>query len=219
MSTIYSNNIRPVSGTTDAISIDSDGTLDLKASKLKLDSSSGSDGQVLTTDGSGGVAWETASGDGKLLQVVHTTVTAESFSTSSTSDTEITGLSATITPSATSSKIRVTAMVTGGSSTGSGDPFCGFGLKRDSTQIGSSTNASGSQRNAILNQYAYGTADNLNVMYQYIDSPNTTSATEYKATVSCRDGFTFYLNRSHGNADAQYTVKTVSNIILEEIGA
>ena len=50
--------------------IEIDTTLDLTASKLKLNGSSGSDGQVLTTDGSGGVAWETvSSGSGTVNSV------------------------------------------------------------------------------------------------------------------------------------------------------
>ena len=216
MSTIYSNNIRPVSGTTDAISIDSDGTLDLKASKLKLDSSSGSDGQVLTTDGSGGVAWETASGGGKLLQVVHTTVTAESFSTTSTSDTEITGLNASITPSATTSKIRITVMITAGGNSGN---TLGFGLMRDSTQIGSSSNATDYQRNAMVAEYTPDSGYSHTVTYQYLDSPSTTSETTYKATVNNRYSYGFYLNKPPTSSTDDYVVKGVSNIILEEIGA
>ena len=69
---------------------------------------------------------------GHVLQVVSTTKT-DFFSTTSTTYVDVTGLSATITPSSTSSKILVS--VTGASS-GSADNSFGYAvLLRDSTQI------------------------------------------------------------------------------------
>ena len=156
------------------------------------------------------------SGGGKVLQVVNTIVTAESFSTTSTSDTEITGLNASITPSATTSKIRITVMITFGGNSGN---TLGFGLIRDSTQIGSSSNASGSQRNAMVAEYTYDSGYSHTITYQYLDSPSTTSATEYKATVSNQSGYGFNLNKPPTSSTDDYVVKGVSNIILEEIGA
>lgn len=156
------------------------------------------------------------SGGGKVLQVVNTIVTAESFSTTSTSDTEITGLNASITPSATTSKIRITVMITAGGNSGN---TLGFGLKRDSTQIGSSSNASGSQRNAMAAGYTPDSGYSHTVVYQYLDSPSTTSAIEYKATVSNQSGYGFNLNKPPTSSTDDYVVKGVSNIILEEIGA
>ena len=48
-------------GTGKFLFLDSNGVVDLGASKLKIGGSSGSDGQVLTTDGSGGISWTTVS--------------------------------------------------------------------------------------------------------------------------------------------------------------
>ena len=50
-------------GSGTKLTLTPDGTLDLKSEKLKLNGSGGSDGQVLTTDGSGGVSWEDGSGN------------------------------------------------------------------------------------------------------------------------------------------------------------
>ena len=67
----------------------------------------GSDGQVLTSAGADAVpAFEAAPGGGKILQVVSNTITS-SGSSSNNVTPAATGLTATITPSATSSKVLV----------------------------------------------------------------------------------------------------------------
>jgi hypothetical protein len=66
----------------------------------------GSDGQVLTSTGAGSPpAFEAAAAGGKILQVIYASTTTEKVVSSATFVD--TGLSATITPSATSSKILV----------------------------------------------------------------------------------------------------------------
>jgi hypothetical protein len=54
-------------------------------------------------------------------------------------------------------------------------------------------------------------------MVQYLDEPSTTSEVDYIATVSCRSGETFNLNKPNTDADAQYTVHGISTITLTEI--
>ena len=194
------NDIKFQSNGTEVGSINSSGTMTATAFA--------GDGSSLTGISSGG--------GGKDLQVVNTIVTAESFSTTSTSDTEITGLNASITPSATTSKIRITVMITAGGNSGN---TLGFGLMRDSTQIGSSSNATGYQRNAMVAEYTPDSGYSHTVVYQYLDSPSTTSETTYKATVNNRYSYGFYLNKPPTSSTDDYVVKGVSNIILEEIGA
>ena len=48
-----------VGNLTEYLSIKSDGVVDINSAKLKINGGSGTDGQVLTTDGAGGIAWET----------------------------------------------------------------------------------------------------------------------------------------------------------------
>jgi hypothetical protein len=57
-----------VGNLTEYLSIKSDGVVDINSAKLKINGASGTDGQVLTTDGAGGIAWET-NGSGTVTSV------------------------------------------------------------------------------------------------------------------------------------------------------
>ena len=94
---------------------------------------------------------------------------------------------------------------------------CGFGLKRNTVQIGSSTEATGSRQDCITGSNTGNNEVLKSVMIQYVDSPSTTSSTTYQATVANRDGHTFNLNRTYSNNDASYTFFGISTITLTEI--
>ena len=51
---------------TTHLTLKSDGVVDINSAKLKINGGSGTDGQVLTTDGAGGIAWETSPGAGSV---------------------------------------------------------------------------------------------------------------------------------------------------------
>ena len=113
---------------------------------------------------------------GKLGQVVSTTKT-DTFSSSSTSLTDFTGLSASITPSSSSNKILVMTQVH--FSNAGGENFKGF-VTRGSTDIGVSTAAS--SQNATFPLGSTANANNYWVMTSscsVLDTPNTTSSTTY----------------------------------------
>ncbi len=134
-------------------------------------------------------------GVGKILQVVSTTKTDTASTTTSGSWTDISGLSVTITPSSTSSKIFI--LVTIGSISSSGGTSVGFLLRRGDTRVGNST--SETKQSGIGNAYA-GSQDYLQtISTNYLDSPNTTSATTYKMQWRPSGG-TSYLGQYTGNA-------------------
>jgi len=161
---------------------------------------------------------EGASG-GKILQVVSTTKT-DTFSASVTSGnyTAVTGLSATITPSATSSKIVVICMANGTSSTVA---RLTIGFDRNGTVLGSH-DTPGSRTGV----FAQNTGDEgaptypiSSVTTVFTDSPASTSALTYQANFYNLSGSTktVYINRGIADDNFSYTVRAISSVLLLEV--
>ena len=181
-------------------------------------SSASSDGITLSSDGK--VAFPNT-GIGKILQVVSTTKT-DSFTTTSTSYTDITGLSASITPSSTSSKVYAIVQVNSAAST----RYASFRLVRGSTNIAVGTDITGSQEAATFTagSNTSNSYDNLVVRNQsmgILDTPSTTSATTYKLQGRINYGTgDFYINRQpYTDTTSTYVVRTASTITLYEVAA
>ena len=147
---------------------------------------------------------------GKVLQVVSTN-NGTVFSTSSGGYVDVSGLSVTITPSATSSKVLVTLDYT--TDTQNDNTVFSVQLVRGSTAIG---NAAHGNQMMHMNANEYDTGG-----FTFLDSPSTTSATTYKLQVKTGNhtgpnGGTVIFNRSQdGNTNNRWT----SNITVQEIGS
>ena len=166
-------------------------------------------GTLPTANGGTGA---TSFSPGKVLQVIQG-VKTDTFSNSGSTYTDITGLSASITPSSTSNKVLV--MVDAKTSCSSGNHY--INLLRGSTGIYESSDI-GSRTQSI------GYGNQINIYDQrvtvaiFLDSPSTTSATTYKCQVRAESSGTVYLNRSSddrntANADGRHA----SSITLYEI--
>ena len=159
----------------------------------------GSSAQVLTV--SGGVpSWATAAGGGKVLQVVAgTTSTSASNSTTTYADTNLT---ATITPSAASSKVLVLVSQQGvRKSDGNSGNGLIFQLLRGATAL----------MDARTNYTATALFLDGSWSAVWLDSPSTTSATTYK---------TQFANRiAAASVSVQVNSDEDSSIVLMEIGA
>jgi hypothetical protein len=158
---------------------------------------------------------------GKVLQVVSTTKT-DTFSTSSNGTFDITGLSASITPSSTSSKILIMAKVNVSNSNPQNTSFT-LQLKRGSTLINAGDSAgsrirgfSGSEEG--ISDNPYGTYQTYDYSTQYLDSPSTTSAITYKISVVLSQMNVFVVNRTASDGDTAAFPRNTSNIVLMEIG-
>ena len=134
---------------------------------------------------------------GSVLQVVQGTIGAGASSTSTTY--VATGLTATITPTSSSSKILV--MAGGWLSTPANENHAALTLYRGSTDLG--------------NSYGFGNFYTANggyteslASFNYLDSPSTTSATGYEV----------YLRRGAGSGSVEFgSSARLSTIILMEI--
>ena len=167
----------------------------------------------ITLNGSGAVTGlsqlpDSAMAAGSILQVVQT-VKLDTFTTTSTSDVDVTGLSVAITPSSSSNKILVTVSIALGQQSAN---FTYAILKRGSTQIGEADGASNRLRPTLM-QYDGNEGVVRTTTFNFLDSPNTTSATTYKIAMRCATAGTSYVNRSHRDTDGVNNDPRVSSTI------
>tara|TARA_R100000329_G_scaffold128067_1_gene106823 strand:+ start:138 stop:782 length:645 start_codon:yes stop_codon:yes gene_type:complete len=144
---------------------------------------------------------------GKILQVVTDTRTSSLSLTSDNTYNTISGLSQSITPAATSSKVLVLVTLTIHTST---SMKIAIRLRRGSTTIGSSS-VGGSSLVGIVGSGHNGTRG-VPINFHFLDSPNTTSSTSYTLSEIHNTG-TFVLNDAGSNYEGS------SMITLIEVGA
>jgi len=156
----------------------------------------------------------TISGSGQIVKQVIQTFLPTTFSTTSTSFTNVTGLSASITPTNASNKILVTVNLYGSNSTNTASTL--FVLTRNGTSVGGGT-ASGSKPSTIgmgsipYNSQVYATS------LCYLDSPATTSAVTYQIQMKAQSGYTATLGYAPGESDNSDYGRYPSIITLQEI--
>jgi hypothetical protein len=151
---------------------------------------------------------------GSVLQVVQT-VKTDKFTTTSGTFVDITGYSATITPSSTSSKILVISSfhVSGGTN----GSYPRTQLLRGATALGlGDASGSATQITATSSNTNSAAPDIFNVAYSYLDSPSTTSATTYKWQLAGFSSRTGTFNGSDGTSGSNF-YNSSSTIILMEI--
>lgn len=157
--------------------------------------------------------------DGGILQVVsaHKTTVQD---ISGTSFVQITGVTPSITPLSTSSKILILVSINFGTGT---DTFPAFRLYRGATVIGQAVDLSPGTATTFAQANATGGASPTTQMtvanYNYVDSPSTTSSTTYSVYVRPMSTASRTVNVGDSNSrgdDNQYT--GTSHITLLEIG-
>ena len=152
---------------------------------------------------------------GSVIQVVQT-VKSNVFSSTSTNFTDITGLSATITPISTASKIMVLVGVTAGATPV--NILFQFRLRRGSTDIFLGDARSNYTSVSIGGgRGVYDTNGANTFPINFLDTPNTASAITYSLQGRAEGG-TFRINATGADASNNvWSFTSASSIILMEI--
>ena len=151
---------------------------------------------------------------GGIIQVKSVTKTDE-FSTTSTSLVDVTGLSVTITPTRSDSKILVMTTVNAGTDTAN---FMYMQIVRDSTDIFRGDTASNRPRRSGMYYNASNSGRNNTISITHMDEPATTSATTYKIQIECAQAGEAHVNRSERDNDGSgYDGRLASSITVMEI--
>ena len=171
----------------------------------------GASSDAITLDSAGKCSFPNG-GAGKILQVVQA-VKTDTASFNSTNFADISGLSASITPHFTTSKILVDCRLYVSLGNASGSTTVKVNFVRGSTNIGQPTVGSG-HKNTLYNWNAGTYMQPISM--NFLDSPSTTSATTYKLQV-CGDNTsaTIYFNRYYGSDNYH----GISTLTLMEAGA
>ena len=184
------------------------------ASKLRVDS-------ILPVDGA------PTDGGGGIIQVKQAFKT-DTQSSASATPVDITGLSVTITPKFSTSKLLITGMVAIG---GRDDTCCNIFINCNGSLIGGSNTANGgaqsSQPQNVHTGVGYNFGDDslsyrvIPVPVNFLYSPNSTSAQTIKLQMSQTDTSNqyMYVNRSDSDNNAEWVNRQTSSLTVFEVSA
>ena len=161
-----------------------------------------------------GTAWLTVGPIASAVAQLKSTTKTDTFTTTSTTFTDVTGLSVSITPTSASNKILVFGMITGQGTNGTNS--IQFRLMRDSTAIGIG-DAAGSRTQATGQLSSLSIAAALGGPFNFLDTPATTSATTYKLQIRANAAGTVYINRTEQDADSDSRERSISTITVMEV--
>ena len=169
--------------------------------------------------GNGTILTTTSPRTGNILQViqgVYTDATSNNLASGAWWDTSSL-LSATITPTATSSKILIRGMVH--LAVASPTQSVVAKIMRGGSDTAALGNASGSRTRCTTASYIDNTYSVSPLYPEYLDSPSSTSALTYSFHLKHASAATryIYLNRTEGTTDNQEYERTISTITLMEV--
>lgn len=149
---------------------------------------------------------------------VASTTKTDTTSTTSGSFADISGMSVSITPSSSSSKVLVIASLNIGLNQSGNSYYAMVQLVRGSTAICIGDAASTRQR-ATSQAMPSGTIAAESITMVHLDSPATTSSTTYKLQWFAVGGVPTYLNRSDSDPDSSSRNRSASTITVMEVPA
>ena len=167
------------------------------------------DGTILTT---------TNPKAGNIIQVV-TSTKNDTFTTTSSSFVDITGMSRTITPSVASSKILIlTTLHVGANDSG----YPAFALLRGSTILADGDYGTGSRTACTFGHYLPSQTTTNMVAHHFLDTPSYSlgDSLTYKIQVlSAYQSKQVTINRIDNTVDASYSLAGTSNLTVMEVAA
>lgn len=167
---------------------------------------------IMSVDASGIVSFPSTGSFGKILQVVQTVITTATSTTSTSAFVNLTGYTASITPSSASNKVLVIATLNGG---GSSNAF--YRLARnnnDSILLGDAylSTVQSSATDAYVNTNSFMHCASI----VYLDSPASTNQVVYEIRAKCYSG-TLVMGASYGAGNYVYATRNPSTITLMEV--
>jgi hypothetical protein len=174
-------------------------------------------GTLITTASSGRSIPKAALPTGSVLQVVQT-IKTDTFSSTASSFTDVTGLTVSITPTSSSSKILVILSIAGMNESTIGSTAR---LARDGTGIGVATSAGSRNAGGTAEMYHARSDTFLTFTSIVLDSPATTSSITYSGQIIAGSGgaYTTYINRSSADGNSNAYSRGASSITVMEIAA
>lgn len=159
---------------------------------------------------------------GSIIQVQRTQLdTASTQAFSANTDTAFTDLTVNITPTSTSSIIKLECHLAGEFDDDDITWQHAMLFFRDTTALKSSGSFTSSQVgiSALTRTYTDNNDASTGEVgyYTYFDSPNTTSQVTYKVGIHSRYAGTFYINTTVSTSDSDGNERFVSNIVATEI--
>jgi len=130
----------------------------------------------------------------------------------------VSGLTVAITPSATSSKVRVEGFINSARDTNA--PFATLRIMRDSTPIGIGDAASSRPRvTAHVVITANSDSSNIAVPFSFTDEPSTTSEVIYGIQLynTGSGPVNYYVNRTPGDTNSSVYPRSISTITATEV--
>jgi len=156
----------------------------------------------------------------RILQVVSTEKT-DTFTSTATTYTAITGLSASITPTDAASKVLVIVNIKGASTNGTASATLNYRVMRGATAIGiGDTRGNRDEVTGSLGTRGFGLGTTINADTAVIlDSPATTSATTYSVEGRTEASATWFVNRAEQDSDNGFYFTSISSVTLMEVSA
>jgi hypothetical protein len=154
---------------------------------------------------------------GTVLQIV-SAIKTDTQSSSSSGDVAINGLSVSITPRSTSSKIFITYSINYDSTRGNSGG--GFRIYRNGSHWTSASGQAAGNRYTVTGDFGANTNADQSGMHRsfsVLDSPSTTSQLTYAMYINQDSGFTTHINRARTDGNEGDDGRFASSITVMEI--